>query len=441
MKKYLLFLLTVCVFMSGCSNKDVTGEKGSNELELKPVTIKMQQYLGEKAHSELQKLVTDKYPHITVEQTNIGGHERNHYEEAVAAKQIPDILAIVSSVHNENLFNVDLDYDLTGLIDQFDYDLSRFDEMTLEGIRNDSREGIMGLPFVRGSGLPNYGALMYNKDVFDIFGVPYPEEGMSWDDTIKLARELTAMHEGIQYYGLLTNNFDQLISFATLGAPILDPETHESLLDSPLWQRGIDLLKTIYSIPGYMDSATDEEKGPMQLQNMFAQRQAAMAFGFIPSSAISWDEEGGLHNWDIVPAPNFPDGGLAPISGSWIFTISSASDHKEDAFRVMEVLMSDEFMIKEGGRQGEPSRLPLIDRKVLDQVVLHPVMEGKNLDALYYHASGPPVERSKYESYILREYFRGSLDEFLSVDQDRNTFIREANEEIETLITDRISEE
>lgn len=440
MKKYLLFLLFILLVMVGCANEETSGNenKPNDEEDLDPVTITIQQRLSEEALEELQELVTEKYPHITVEQMDISGHERNHYEEAVAAQRIPDILAIVSGVHDENLFNVELDYDLTELIDKFDYDLSRFDEMTIEGIRAASREGLMGLPSVRGSGLANFGALMYNKEIFDLLGVEYPTDGMTWDEILKLAKELTVEHNGVQYYGLTANNMDNIVGNVTLEEPLLDAETHESMLDSPNWRRGLELLETIYRTPGYL--ASDAEDSITSHQWSFPSGSSAMAFGFIPNNAIEMEEDLGI-DWDIVAGPVFPDGGLAPVSGSWIYTISAASEHKDDAFRVLETLMLDEFMILEAEREGEPSRMPLVEQEVIDKVELHPVMEGKNLDALYFHEAGPPVKRSKYESYISREFFREAIDKHLTTDDDLNTFIRETNEEIEQLIEDRISNE
>lgn len=45
-------------------------------------------------------------------------------------------------------------------------------------------------------------ALFYNIDLFDQFGVPYPENGMDWPEIIDLARKLTLERDGVNYKGL-----------------------------------------------------------------------------------------------------------------------------------------------------------------------------------------------------------------------------------------------
>src|SRR5699024_427969 len=96
MKKIWIFHL-LCIFLFACSNQDADGNITNDQ---EPVTIRMQhRLLGEESFASLQKIVAEKYPYITVEGLDIGGHEREHYEEAVAAQEIPDILAIVTNIH------------------------------------------------------------------------------------------------------------------------------------------------------------------------------------------------------------------------------------------------------------------------------------------------------------------------------------------------------
>src|SRR5699024_12294781 len=88
--------------------------------------------------------------------------------------------------------------DLNPLIEFNDFELDRLEPSILEYLEEMSHDGeLNGLPYIR----PEY-ALVYNKDIFDLFGVSYPEDNMTWDEVIDLAQEVTGERNGVQYRGL-----------------------------------------------------------------------------------------------------------------------------------------------------------------------------------------------------------------------------------------------
>src|SRR5690625_7699374 len=87
---------------------------------------------------------------------------------------------------NDYLLEIDLLLDLNPLIEQFNFDVNRLEPGVMKYLGEMSNEGeLNGLPLIR----PEY-ALVYNPDIFVAFGVPYPEDNMTWDEVIELGRQV-----------------------------------------------------------------------------------------------------------------------------------------------------------------------------------------------------------------------------------------------------------
>ena len=72
----------------------------------------------------------------------------------------------------------------------------------------------------------------YDKDLFDRFGAPYPQEGWSLDDVIELAKQTTAAEEGI--YGFPhTDASDWWGKYRYWDATLTNAEHTKSTLDTP----------------------------------------------------------------------------------------------------------------------------------------------------------------------------------------------------------------
>ncbi len=218
------------------------------------------------------------------------------------------------------------------------------------------------------------------------------------------------------------------------GHRILDPETHQSVVsESEIWRRGFDTLEQIYSLPGQVDPENDRHMWEINPYSSFVHvNHIAMQPWWAAHVAVPWTVERG-GDWDIVAAPQFEDAEPAPIGSQWTYTISSTSEHKEDAFRVLETAFTDEFQIFLGSNVYDSARLPVEDPNVHEQVEMHPVMEDKNMDARWYHEYGPPEDRSPYEAAV-RSDMQNWMSEFVHGDDDVVTFLRKMDEEINTMV-------
>lgn len=64
--------------------------------------------------------------------------------------------------------------------------------------------------------------LYYNQDLFDRYGVPYPEPGWTWDDFLDAARAIRDPANGVFGYGDIDQYFDPLIFVYLHGGSITD---------------------------------------------------------------------------------------------------------------------------------------------------------------------------------------------------------------------------
>jgi ABC-type glycerol-3-phosphate transport system substrate-binding protein len=88
--------------------------------------------------------------------------------------------------------------DLQPLAKKHGFDFNKFDTKLVDSIKSYSDQGqIYYLPYNTLAF-----ALMYNKDIFDKFGVPYPKDNMTWDEAIELGKKLTRTEAGVNYIGL-----------------------------------------------------------------------------------------------------------------------------------------------------------------------------------------------------------------------------------------------
>ncbi len=250
----LILLFGIFSLLAACSNNEQGGMTESTESaegeennpeDFEPVTLLMMTHWddGQFAH-HFKNHLEEKYPHITLEHVRA---TKDEIEEEVFAKNLqPDI--IMTSVDDYYL-DMDLLLDLNPLIELFNFDLERLDPSIVNYLEEMSNDGeLNGLPFVR----PEY-ALVYNPDIFDLFGVDYPTDDMTWEEVIELARQVTGERDGVQYRGLhpgLPGLFDFMLRQVE-DAQLVDPETHEPMIEqNEAFKMYLQRLEVVYSIPG-----------------------------------------------------------------------------------------------------------------------------------------------------------------------------------------------
>src|SRR5699024_8719212 len=199
---------------------NVNDENETNESDSESITLK----IGNELSEDDQEALKEEFPHIIFEFDEVSAHE-DDIEDEITQDKIPDIFYISGGDQIPNLDVYELSYDLTELIEESDFDLSTIADEQIDIVRKWSGGEIKYFPYVK-----RWDVLYYNKDIFDKFGVDYPEDGMTWNEVEASAREVNGEIDGNEYRGIDISSTGAMIK--QLEVNHVDPETDESLYAS-----------------------------------------------------------------------------------------------------------------------------------------------------------------------------------------------------------------
>jgi len=363
--------------------------------------------------------VREIYPNITIEL--IKGITLN---QMIASGEVPDIIA-TQHYHMMKLLPLGVASDLTDtLVNRFNLDLNRFEPEVIEAIRSFSKDGeLLSLPYTL-----NYGVLIYNKDLFDKFAVPYPKDGATWEELLELSKRLTREDNGVQYIGLDPGSVRNVSRGYSLPTAIDD----KPVLESEGYKKVFAMLKSFYEIPGFIDS-----KGKYSYGIDYFMKDQKMAMfptwlAAITSRLPQLDEPGRGFNWDIAAHPVFSD---RPEFGREIefqsFMVPPTSKNKEAAYRVILAMLSDESQewMNRGNNLTSLNR-PDLREQFASNTDLY---KDKNLKGLFKVKPAPAPQPSEYD-VELYSYIGEALKQVIISGEDINTALRTANEKGEKYI-------
>lgn len=151
--------------------------------------------------------------------------------------------------------------DLQDYIDKESYDMSVFPQAIRDLYTFDGHLYAIPKDF-------DLNAVWYNKDIFDVAGVSYPESSWTWEDMVETARKLTDKDKGI--YGLAAPMKNQVFYYNTVfaaGGYILSPDRRSTGYDDPKTVEGIqvwlDLINEGLS-PSFADLSDTSEDAMFQ---------------------------------------------------------------------------------------------------------------------------------------------------------------------------------
>ncbi|MDF2724455.1 MAG: extracellular solute-binding protein family 1, partial [Paenibacillus sp.] len=357
-------------------------------------------------------VITAKFPHITIKHTHRGTGK--NYADLITAGEIPDIILESRTNVNTNIIGNGLDYDLADMIKAYKFDLSRIQKPVLQQMINSNQTGkIYGLPFS-----VNAYVTFYNKDIFDKFGVSYPVNGMTWDETYELARKLTRTDNGTAYHGFQAFE-PQFMNYNALSLSPLSLTEDKATMQTPEWSRLLTDRKRFYEIPGNTYVHVDD----------FPKGYIAMA-SHVSEMVINYPQKNPTMNWDLAALPSYPDKPKTGLQANAYFLfISKTSKYKDQAFQVIDYLLSDEVQ-KQQSRVA--SLTPLVSKAVQQSFGESiPHLKGKHLDALFYNEYAmPPAPRADRLIYYNANAHFGDFTEMISKNLDVNTTLRQIDEKI-----------
>lgn len=401
-----------------------TEKVAENSVSTEPVTLKVAVVSTALSDDSFQtyfvKEVQKKYPHITLEKVD----STQTIENLVASGQIPDIVySSLPGIPKLQLLNVM--EDLSPYIKKYNTDLSRFDPVLMDSLKQfGSNDELYALPYKM-----NIPALFYNKDVFDRFGVPYPKDGMTWDEVFSLARTLTRQDGGTQYLGISTGGADRMAM--GLNLPYVDTKTNKAKLQTDDWKQIVSLFTSEMSLPGYVADG----KLP-DLWAMFnKEKRVAMAAFWGPDAVGSFsemDKKGESFPWDMVSLPTLKKGeGYAWQVDAHTLVVTSTSKHKEQAYQVLSVMTSDtvQNLLNKNGVLTSLKKTPELIKDYGSEI---PSFKGKNANAFF--ALKPAVkEFTKFDDKG-RGLINAAANDVLIKGIDVNTSLKRAEEQLDQFI-------
>lgn len=318
-------------------------------------------------------------------------------------------------------------YDLDAAVKQDNFDLEGFLPSVIDLLKARGGGKLYGLS-------PSFSsqALYYNKDLFDKYGVPYPTDGMSWDDVLQLAARFPVKkgdnHASMDkagaddaLYGLslsmqTQHSFELIREIGEAkGLLYADSEAKTVSFDTPEWKaivesvvdgyksggistpasgggggggggglmiRGMGGGKTTFSFgPATMrfmnGQAAMSVDGPM-LMNMMGingggMRMATKAAGSGDGGAVK--APGQDMNWDVVSIPTDPSqpGVTGSMSLDNIFAINAASENLPAAWEFLKYANGEQLAKTSAKSSPALSARPAYKNDA----------SGKNMDAFY----------------------------------------------------------
>lgn len=423
-----LIVLSATACGGGAGNGASSGKEGAGSQQeppddkpAQPVTLVMMRDGATITNDEFANLieapVKAKYPHITMKLV-VNNKLDEGVQSSIASGEFPDLVfsTYPRITNHRELKTVE---DLNPYIAKYKVDLKRYDPAALQTAQVYSGDGnLYGLPFSL-----NFTATFYNKDIFDKFGVSYPKDGMTWDDALETARKLSRVAEGIQYKGAYVQGIGDVST--QLSLPTINPKTGKAdLVAQDSWKRLFDLYKAFNDIPGNKDANVSTT-----LNNGFLKDQhVAMAISYDARIAALEKLYGTPQDfdWDLTQFPSFKEKPNTTVASSGHFLLlSSLGKHKEEAFKVIELLGSPEIqeLITDQGRftaLNDQSIKEMYGRNMKS-------LQGKNIKAVFKSQFAAPVPPHKNTAFVL-PHVNTALTRVINGEIDVNTAIREAEE-------------
>lgn len=364
--------------------------------------------------------IQEQFPHITIKYLPGGS-----IPEMLTIKQPIDILW-ASTGATPNFLNAnELEFDISELINKYDYDLSRFDPHILEAGQKFANGGLYGLPiYVPPS------TMYYNKALFDQFGVEYPTDDMTWDEVYDINQRLTRTEDGVSYVGIALS-YGHMALLNQWSIPIVNEETMRSTFDTD--ERWKPWMETFVRFYDNYDNNPSRMSEPHERRRFFQDRTAAMFFAL---TALEPEENMIDLDWDVASFPSFADRpGVGPQPYPNYFQITSMSEHKDAAFQVIAFLASDEYQMRwsRAGRMLTTLKDPAF-REAFGAD--NPFYQGKNVKAFWPKSYAPVGPQTIYNNQG-NGYFTPAMRSVILGEKDINTALREAAETYNQFIIER----
>lgn len=314
--KYCIGICLLLIVFAGCAKALPTPE---------PVTIKFPHYERDAVHyTALAEQFKARYPHITVELVQLDRQNNNQIgdNDVFMADQLSlpqliqqgAILNLTPLIEQDNTFNRETFY--PGALEVFQY------EGRTWGIPSDINMLLM----------------YYNKDLFDLYTVPYPTIGWTWNDFLERAEDITDPGGDVFGYAIQHDNeialMEPVLFIYQHGGQLFDSWQNPTAItfNDPLNVEAMEWYAGLIHTRGV---APTRQQGPDSTRYYpyggIIQNKYGMWMGMLSDQGgVTWPMRWQMQ-WGVVPLPRDRAATtLATVNG---FFISSKSQHPDASWK------------------------------------------------------------------------------------------------------------
>ncbi|CAG7607801.1 hypothetical protein PAESOLCIP111_00997 [Paenibacillus solanacearum] len=414
--------LTAIVMLNGCSGDRPAAEPAANQpvdgkaagAEAAQLVIYSGSGWTEEAFNEkFGDAIRKKFPQHTIKY--IQRAKGTDYQDLITAGQPIDI--IWESIGNfANMLQYNIQTDMTALIKKHNIDTSPIEPTMLEAVKVMSDGKMYALPVVN-----NTLSLYYNKDIFDKFGVPYPKDGMTWDDVFELNKKLTRVDGSTSYVGLGLSQ-SHYFDINPLSLAKVDPKTFKPIINNDKWKVLLGTYSRLGEASGYKEKV-QELKGIPGVTQFVKTKDTAMLAGL---ANMHMTQDVSELNWDVVAYPTFKEApNVHPQSYPTYFGVTASSKYQDQGMQIIKYLLSEEYQawVSRGGT------LPVVKTAaVVNGFAQDTKFKDKNVKSALYSSFAPISVKTIYDGPVTTAYSSKITDLTLGK-IDVNTLLREAEDE------------
>ncbi|TNJ61360.1 carbohydrate ABC transporter substrate-binding protein [Paenibacillus hemerocallicola] len=368
-----------------------------------------------------------KYPHIKMKYVRAAANSGTTMTDMLASSTKFDIFYHGRGPYEEKLQEFNLMFDMTELARKHNIDLSQLEPTAVNSIKEAFDGKLYGIPVTLNSLL-----VFYNKTIFDQFGVPYPKDGLTWEDTFELAKRMTRSDGQRQYYGFGMNGTAQFAGMNSLSIPFVDGKTNlPTIMTDERWKT---LFQTVFMNPVMTETFASAKKIP-NWASFSKDRNLAMIL-YTASVPNALEEELKTLDWDMTALPVFKN---APNAGSRAnpiyFGVTPLSKHPDAAMEAIKFWTSNEYQV-EMSKKGK--LMASKSKDVTGVLGSESVFADKNWGAITRYPFTPLAPLTKFDNKV-RTVYTTHLNTLMAGEADLNTALRLMNEEAAKVIKEELS--
>lgn len=356
----LVLLLTASTLLASCSG--TTKEK-------EPVKLRIMASDEYSFQFSVVRDFSEKFSDITLEPVILDDRFATSYAltEKVISEQMPDVIRVPPGLYRKLVAEGKL-VDLEPIIRKEQYPIDKMVPSLIDYTRAQGGGKLYGLPLWFSSQ-----ALYFNKDLFNKYQIPYPEDNMTWEEVIELAQRFPVAEsrdgiDGLHISGYIYGEGAFIVDMAkAIDLPYLDAEGDQVTVQNKEWKK---LFETVLSGIQSGNVVIQEDLAPEK----FVAGKAALNLSY-PFMAGKLNDplydpdrlkDRVMFDWGIVTAPINPEN---PENTNWeiqkIYGINSSSANIEAAWEYLKYSIGPdkgtpgesiwaEQMQEIGGRSLEP---------------------------------------------------------------------------------------